>query len=735
MTTMYPAPVLRVRSRGDQYAELPLRRPLKDVPKHAYVPLAPPVAANEFRFDDPQWDRPAPVEPDHRLRRRGSASHARPKLKTRDSDRSLRKEPREDRGPRKEPSGLRKEKLRPRGRDRRRDDDDARSVRSTRLVRRSHRHHQRDRLEERLLRLVRLMELLHLSRPRLRRTLLRYMHGVRVPRDAAIKAEGRIQLLLGEQEVLIKKMWAEVLLAWGYEVNIAPQDLRYKQCYVPLLLTMARDNYVLVRSVTRQSQKLTKTTLLRWFGREKDVPLPLVLLRSHLGGTQRLGLPPPNLKRMNQLMYGKQKYTPLEEPLPHVINGYVNVFRLLYEFDDDYIPAADDGDDFQFETRLVDTFQTALLVLDPLPPAPAPRLARPPANGTAATEPHEYRYGEVPKQLIPHNPHINPELQRFTPIVFQRQFMRALRVDLPDNFLLRFVRARKWDMDKACKMLVDLIAWRQEFPANDWLFEGDAPSYLGGTNPGLIKNFEREKLWVHGEDRDGSPIFWFQARKHFGLDATAAENERYAVTQIEWVRLFLREVTQGIDTCLIVFDLTGFTLRNADYLTIKFLAVAFEAHYPDCLGRVLIYNAPWIFSTVWSVIKHWLDPVVALKIHFIKSYNEFCAHVDPEFIPVEHGGRALMGGQYPVPRAGDQWPPKTKDREYRRLRIERDNLLMKYLSALIKWVEAIDPEESEGYLRERIALNIALLNNYIALDPYIRNPGLYDRNGTLTVAN
>ena len=64
----------------------------------------------------------------------------------------------------------------------------------------------------------------------------------------------------------------------------------------------------------------------------------------------------------------------------------------------------------------------------------------------------------------------------------------------------------------------------------------------------------------------------FQAKKHLTADSPLEQNQRYAVVTIEWTRLFLREVSESVDTCTIVFDLTGFSLKNADYATIKFLA-------------------------------------------------------------------------------------------------------------------------------------------------------------------
>lgn len=33
-----------------------------------------------------------------------------------------------------------------------------------------------------------------------------------------------------------------------------------------------------------------------------------------------------------------------------------------------------------------------------------------------------------------------------------------------------------------------------------------------------------------------------------------------------------------------------------EYPPVKFIIQCFEANYPECLGILLIHNAPWIFS-------------------------------------------------------------------------------------------------------------------------------------------
>lgn len=48
--------------------------------------------------------------------------------------------------------------------------------------------------------------------------------------------------------------------------------------------------------------------------------------------------------------------------------------------------------------------------------------------------------------------------------------------------------------------------------------------------------------------------------------------------------------------CLI-FDMSGFTLANMDYVPLKFIIQCFEANYPESLGAILVHDAPWVFKS------------------------------------------------------------------------------------------------------------------------------------------
>lgn len=65
-----------------------------------------------------------------------------------------------------------------------------------------------------------------------------------------------------------------------------------------------------------------------------------------------------------------------------------------------------------------------------------------------------------------------------------------------------------------------------------------------------------------------------------------------------------------------------------------------QNRYPEVMGKFFIINAPWGFSTVWSVVKGWLDPVTAAKIDVLGSdYKaKLLEQISADNLPKEYGG-------------------------------------------------------------------------------------------------
>lgn len=330
-----------------------------------------------------------------------------------------------------------------------------------------------------------------------------------------------------------------------------------------------------------------------------------------------------------------------------------------------------------------------------------------------------------------YNPNmIHEALKGLKPEEIRSNLWEMLRTDYPDNLILRFLRARKWDTDKTLSMLANSLHWRlKESHPDEIIKRGELGAYQDGK-AGLVKNIELRKAVIHGYDKAGHPLVYIRPRKHFSSDQTEQELELYSLLIIEQARLFLREPT---DAATILFDLQGFTMSNMDYAPVKYLISCFEAHYPECLGKLFIHKAPWIFPPIWNIIKNWLDPVVASKIVFTKSAKDLAKYIPDEYIPKSLGGECTYDyDNYSKPDGSLDTKLDKKD-ELEVVMEERHSIVEKFIQATVSWIEAGDKETSAKFLEAKIELSKELTRNYVKLDPYIRSRSFYDYEGTLKI--
>ena len=163
----------------------------------------------------------------------------------------------------------------------------------------------------------------------------------------------------------------------------------------------------------------------------------------------------------------------------------------------------------------------------------------------------------------------------------------------------------------------------------------------------------------------------------------------------------------------------------------KFMIKCFEANYPESLGVCIVHKAPWVFQGIWKIIKGWLDPVVAAKVHFTNSVPELENYIDKSTIVKEMGGDNPFEYEYVEPREGEN--KHLDDTETRkRLEAERADLVKEFEEFTAEWAGE-GPSDSGGETQsKRTQLADRLKKGYWELDPHIRARSLYDRIGVLS---
>ena len=260
-------------------------------------------------------------------------------------------------------------------------------------------------------------------------------------------------------------------------------------------------------------------------------------------------------------------------------------------------------------------------------------------NGTATTNGHTNGHTNGNSTSVTTNGHANghhkqhhnhfwhhhhtptEQDQHHDPVQFRNALWNFILADHPDVTVLRFLRARKWDVPLAMAMLVSAIRWRIErrlaediLPKGDHLLTATIPgqkaraeSDLTADEKAFLLQYRSGKAYVRGHDRQGRPMFVVRVKLHDPKKQSGEVLENFVLHQIETIRLMMSGYPQGkkggAEKAVLVFDLTGFGLGNMDFHIVKFLAQVFEARYPEYLGVVCVHNAPFIF---WGEYLHTL---------------------------------------------------------------------------------------------------------------------------------
>lgn len=128
---------------------------------------------------------------------------------------------------------------------------------------------------------------------------------------------------------------------------------------------------------------------------------------------------------------------------------------------------------------------------------------------------------------------------------------------------------------------------------------------------------------------------------------------------------------------------------------------------------------------VWKLIRSWLDPVVASKVHFTNNLKDVAEFIEPSRVLKELDGEEDWQYKYVEPVAGEN--DKMNDTATRDKMLEaREQLYQEYEDATLEWISS--PNEA-GIKSQRDAIAAKLRADYWALDPYIRARSFYDRTG------
>eukprot|EP00667_Euglena_gracilis_P011823 EG_transcript_12100 len=264
------------------------------------------------------------------------------------------------------------------------------------------------------------------------------------------------------------------------------------------------------------------------------------------------------------------------------------------------------------------------------PPAGVAVVQREPSAVVEPTlDPMEQEAVDQMRDVVP------PDARRSYTIFGQPEVM-------DNEFFLRFLRARNFDLVKSRELMLSYLKWRRT-------------SYPSGPPVAdLLERLWRGVVYIDFLDKAGRAVITLRVRMHekaWPVEETKHVAVLFLDTALHYVKPHIHQFT-------VLVDLEGFGFANADLPALKNCLSILDQCYPERLGNLWFIHANFIFMNLWKMVRGFINPNTANKIHFFGAdfREQLLACVDADVLPRMYGGNApdppaQFLGRYPPPGA------------------------------------------------------------------------------------
>ncbi|XP_057761159.1 phosphatidylinositol/phosphatidylcholine transfer protein SFH13 [Arachis stenosperma] len=219
--------------------------------------------------------------------------------------------------------------------------------------------------------------------------------------------------------------------------------------------------------------------------------------------------------------------------------------------------------------------------------------------------------------------------------------------------LLRFLKARDFNIEKTIQMWEEMLNWRKEY----------------GTDT-ILEDFEYEELeevlqyypqGYHGVDREGRPVYIERLGKaHPSRLMRITTIDRYLKYHVQEFERTLQEkfpacsiaAKRKISSTTTILDVQGLGMKNFTRTAANLLASMTKIdnnYYPETLHRMYVVNAgPGFKKMLWPAAQKFLDSKTIVKIQILepKALSKLLEVIDSSQLP------DFLGGSCTCPNEG-----------------------------------------------------------------------------------
>ncbi|KAL3700467.1 hypothetical protein R1sor_018489 [Riccia sorocarpa] len=196
-----------------------------------------------------------------------------------------------------------------------------------------------------------------------------------------------------------------------------------------------------------------------------------------------------------------------------------------------------------------------------------------------------------------------------------------------DDCLARYLRARDWNVEKAEKMLKEALKWRASYKPEDIRWDDIRKEAATGK---MYKLDLRDKV--------GRPVIGVRFANQT-TDDMKGHIKHLVYTMENAIINFL----PGQEQTVWLVDLKGWSIGKLGVFEAKDTIYIVQTMYPERLGHCFLLDPPRVFEPFFNLIKRFLEPATANKLHFVytnrpESFNALEELLDMDKLVSEFGG-------------------------------------------------------------------------------------------------